>query len=106
ISISLPFAPQAPNSFPSRRSSELPAGDLSGLLGGRLFPGLGDVGNVLVGLLVLPLSAYLVMVLAAGHARAARLLLTADRGEELRSEEHTSELQSRENVVCRLLLVK
>lgn len=66
-----------------RGSGLVPAGDLSGLLGGRLFPGLGDVGNVLVGLLVLPLSAYLVMVLAAGHARAARLLLTADRGEEL-----------------------
>src|SRR5690606_40069056 len=27
-------------------------------------------------------------------------------GEELRSEEHTSELQSRENLVCRLLLEK
>src|SRR5690606_40403057 len=26
--------------------------------------------------------------------------------DELRSEEHTSELQSRENLVCRLLLVK
>src|SRR5436309_5944133 len=28
------------------------------------------------------------------------------RPEELRSEEHTSELQSRENLVCRLLLEK
>src|SRR5436309_4409473 len=27
-------------------------------------------------------------------------------GEEIRSEEHTSELQSRENLVCRLLLEK
>src|SRR5207302_9608339 len=27
-------------------------------------------------------------------------------GEEVRSEEHTSELQSRENLVCRLLLEK
>src|SRR5690606_39594449 len=30
----------------------------------------------------------------------------ADVGNELRSEEHTSELQSRENLVCRLLLEK
>src|SRR5690606_40921596 len=29
-----------------------------------------------------------------------------DRGEAERSEEHTSELQSRENLVCRLLLEK
>src|SRR5690606_41283009 len=32
-------------------------------------------------------------------------LAAGDRG-ELRSEEHTSELQSRENLVCRLLLEK
>src|SRR5690606_39298205 len=29
-----------------------------------------------------------------------------DAGREVRSEEHTSELQSRENLVCRLLLEK
>src|SRR2546430_10922744 len=29
-----------------------------------------------------------------------------DRGERLRSEEHTSELQSQSNLVCRLLLEK
>src|SRR5690606_41633906 len=28
------------------------------------------------------------------------------RGQQIRSEEHTSELQSRENLVCRLLLEK
>src|SRR5690606_42040381 len=32
--------------------------------------------------------------------------LAALRGDERRSEEHTSELQSRENLVCRLLLEK
>src|SRR5690606_40941528 len=37
------------------------------------------------------------------HRRGRRF----DRhGEQLRSEEHTSELQSRENLVCRLLLEK
>src|SRR5690606_40753945 len=37
----------------------------------------------------------------AGGAAVARVL-----GENRRSEEHTSELQSRENLVCRLLLEK
>src|SRR5690606_28837809 len=32
--------------------------------------------------------------------------LTSDHGFDFRSEEHTSELQSRENLVCRLLLEK
>src|SRR5690606_40036229 len=33
-------------------------------------------------------------------------LQAGDHGFDLRSEEHTSELQSRENLVCRLLLEK
>src|SRR5690606_41591893 len=33
-------------------------------------------------------------------------IVRPQRGEKLRSEEHTSELQSRENLVCRLLLRK
>src|SRR5690606_41233864 len=37
----------------------------------------------------------------ARHARSRRV-----EGERARSEEHTSELQSRENLVCRLLLEK
>src|SRR5690606_41634402 len=44
-----------------------------------------------------------------GHgASPLRLLLlrAEDRRDPLRSEEHTSELQSRENLVCRLLLEK
>src|SRR5690606_40262329 len=36
--------------------------------------------------------------------RRAELLATVDRLADKRSEEHTSELQSRENLVCRLLL--
>src|SRR5690606_42058462 len=34
------------------------------------------------------------------------LLVHGITGQQLRSEEHTSELQSRENLVCRLLLEK
>src|SRR2546430_17675890 len=37
---------------------------------------------------------------------AAGLRLAAARGELVRSEEHTSELQSQSNLVCRLLLEK
>src|SRR5438270_4023374 len=39
-------------------------------------------------------------------ARRARLYLPGRRGEDGRSEEHTSELQSQSNLVCRLLLEK
>src|SRR5690606_40789834 len=43
------------------------------------------------------------------YEAGATLLILSDRGvdeEHVRSEEHTSELQSRENLVCRLLLEK
>src|SRR5438067_5024186 len=45
----------------------------------------------------------------AGHGRSLDLGRSLDRarcGEEIRSEEHTSELQSRFDLVCRLLLEK
>src|SRR5690606_41655589 len=43
----------------------------------------------------------------AGRALPRRAgLLRRRRGRARRSEEHTSELQSRENIVCRLLLEK
>src|SRR5690606_41630981 len=42
---------------------------------------------------------------AGGDIAAAEIADHADAG-EFRSEEHTSELQSRENLVCRLLLEK
>src|SRR5690606_17558356 len=41
-----------------------------------------------------------------GGAFHAKLLLVAILAGLIRSEEHTSELQSRENLVCRLLLEK
>src|SRR5690606_41975706 len=41
-----------------------------------------------------------------GDITGGQLVLTVDQDEYLRSEEHTSELQSRENLVCRLLLEK
>src|SRR5688572_32349680 len=46
--------------------------------------------------------------LAVADSRERRMLLARDRvgKKPLRSEEHTSELQSQSNLVCRLLLEK
>src|SRR3712207_7945465 len=43
---------------------------------------------------------------AAGRTRSARRARRSDRAQPGRSEEHTSELQSRQYLVCRLLLEK
>src|SRR5207302_7662204 len=40
------------------------------------------------------------------HAWSPRRISKVEQARLLRSEEHTSELQSRENIVCRLLLEK
>src|SRR5438270_9416619 len=40
------------------------------------------------------------------HRRGSAARLAGELGEVLRSEEHTSELQSQSNLVCRLLLEK
>src|SRR5690606_40455264 len=54
---------------------------------------------------ITPMRALLRQLDAAGMPVAVDLVYWARRREE-RSEEHTSELQSRENLVCRLLLEK
>src|SRR5436309_11679751 len=41
-----------------------------------------------------------------GPLRGLEIKLLLEPGRAIRSEEHTSELQSRENLVCRLLLEK
>src|SRR5690606_41575941 len=51
------------------------------------------------------IAGALVMLMAAGFAMLEAGLVRAKNTTE-RSEEHTSELQSRENLVCRLLLEK
>src|SRR5256886_13724345 len=48
----------------------------------------------------------LMLVAGATHAIAMLTRLYARPGEVVRSEEHTSELQSQSNIVCRLLLEK
>src|SRR2546428_3691203 len=44
--------------------------------------------------------------IVAGHGEGAEIALWAACTGQLRSEEHTSELQSRSDLVCRLLLEK
>src|SRR5690606_42160255 len=90
------------HSFPTRRSSDLAGEDLGfvAVLGqqgdglvGRPGPDVVERGgdHCCTATFVPPPPAF-------AAARTARTML--------RSEEHTSELQSRENLVCRLLLEK
>src|SRR5690606_41449854 len=77
-------------SFPTRRSSDLGQGGGLGVQGIEVQPGAGESTQ--------PLGHALVR--DRGHGRGS------GRARAHRSEEHTSELQSRENLVCRLLLEK
>src|SRR5690606_39369354 len=73
------------HSFPTRRSSDLAFG-----------PGAaGGVGAA-------PCGEFIADAVPVRQCDGAH----RGGGDELRSEEHTSELQSRENLVCRLLLEK
>src|SRR5690606_41325072 len=95
------FPPEAAHrrhrhSFPTRRSSDLSGDAISGKLGltaTEVFRGVGDLRE----------KGYRIDAIPA---RGYRLVEVPDRVTALRSEEHTSELQSRENLVCRLLLEK
>src|SRR5690606_41129096 len=57
---------------------------------------------ILVFAFLFPVMGYFMQVIWQGAAASVLLFLTT----WYRSEEHTSELQSRENLVCRLLLEK
>src|SRR5690349_23731297 len=81
------------HSFPTRRSSDLVAfltGWIAGNYGLRPYPFYIGIGLSLVGLV----SSWLFVKDTAHHVKLDR------------SEEHTSELQSRRDLVCRLLLEK
>ena len=68
---------------PLLRATVLEPGEVAALSGTRLLPSLPWAADVALGLVALPVSAYLAMVLAAGRARLTRLMVTADREEEL-----------------------
>src|SRR5690606_41543134 len=85
-------------SFPTRRSSDL---SLHVLALGGVRELHADAG----GAVALGTGRGHPDDLAGGRQALARLG-QGEQDEDLRSEEHTSELQSRENLVCRLLLEK
>src|SRR5690606_40348445 len=90
-------------SFPTRRSSDL---DFDGALylDNTLLAQEGSPSPV-SGRNWRSLGSAVVALNDAGQW-AMRAQLDGDTSSDIRSEEHTSELQSRENLVCRLLLEK
>src|SRR5690606_39584960 len=93
VFVQLSGARRGLHSFPTRRSSDLQSlADDAGGKGQHLLDG----------------NAALLGDCAAHRERVLFTLGAEQRGVavEQRSEEHTSELQSRENLVCRLLLEK
>src|SRR5690606_39327003 len=92
-------AHRALHSFPTRRSSDLWLDILAKILRKPVHtvtaPDTGNLGNSLM--------AGKALGLYSSYVEASQRMVSAD---QVRSEEHTSELQSRENLVCRLLLEK
>src|SRR5690606_41280944 len=105
FSSSSPRCPRHPPAFPTRRSSDLAR---TGVLTGD------TIASVAIGSPPLPKALARKAAGGGDHpaARDAQILVEQifqigfEHFEVLRSEEHTSELQSRENLVCRLLLEK
>src|SRR5690606_39744332 len=90
--------PRALHSFPTRRSSDLRA---------LWLKGMAVPASIASSTRGLPAYAELRCVSNFTFLRgASRPEELVERAKALRSEEHTSELQSRENLVCRLLLEK
>src|SRR5206468_12700082 len=101
-----PVSPLSLPSFPTRRSSDLHVHALC-LVVSAFFPVLAIVAPVDDkdrSRLCLRVALHLRRQLAdLRRVREAAMLIRYDGDEELRSEEHTSELQSRSDLVCRLL---
>src|SRR5690606_39532246 len=95
---------RALSSFPTRRSSDLRIRLVVGILDNRP---VEKMGTILASILGAKLHrVYVTTVPDAKTAPSARLVRCFQGLGVSRSEEHTSELQSRENLVCRLLLEK
>src|SRR5690606_42018628 len=94
------------HSFPTRRSSDLPECQVSSINRSVRSMDFGDKSSCHRILLVFRKNGFLQNRFPV-HYSVMRLCLrnfTEIPGFANRSEEHTSELQSRENLVCRLLL--
>src|SRR5690606_41725896 len=96
--------PRALHSFPTRRSSDLLHCGLLSLRGRFEQAGVSPCPQR-QGSIAAPVPAAMAAAMAAASPCPQRQgsIAASRRG---RSEEHTSELQSRENLVCRLLLEK
>src|SRR5690606_41939380 len=102
VSCSVAGARPALHSFPTRRSSDLapaseagpPRADPAVLARRKMLPRRGVRGSTEAKLRMLQ------------EFRESQPAPKEEKAKEERSEEHTSELQSRENLVCRLLLEK
>src|SRR5690606_41596580 len=92
------------HSFPTRRSSDLPVIRCRGTNGAAVRGGRSPEVSVELGKTWSSPNTSRKKVSGSGLA-AMRIGLASGRWLP-RSEEHTSELQSRENLVCRLLLEK
>src|SRR5207249_6855385 len=94
------------HSFPTRRSSDLLAAEAERRYADQV-GGIADLAGRVArqGELRVPAAHPFAVVAHPNQGLAAVLDLDADRpGTRVRSEEHTSELQSRFDLVCRLLL--
>src|SRR5690606_41179415 len=91
--------------FPTRRSSDLLLRPVEA--GVVRVPGIFGVGGLAAALVALHVPAVVlvrVLGLFVGAAAGAEVVGEVLFAGQVRSEEHTSELQSREKLVCRLLL--
>src|SRR5690606_41345842 len=94
------------HSFPTRRSSDL-------AIAASLFFVKADPGYLVLGLVLLGVGSVVSEIAGVNYNATIEQVATPKNigrvsgyGWGFRSEEHTSELQSRENLVCRLLLEK
>src|SRR5690606_39353340 len=94
------------HTFPTRRSSDLPPAQRSGdypVVAEGLTKKYGD--HVVFKDANMSISRGEKVSFVGRNGEGKSTMIKAIMG-EIRSEEHTSELQSRENLVCRLLLEK
>src|SRR5690606_41373886 len=105
ISVLVCLSPLVFFSFPTRRSSDLFVPPV--VMGRRSLLAIRSLGAVLARRTLRAVLAARAWLRELGDLDLLQLdALEPAALDHLRSEEHTSELQSRENLVCRLLLEK